>query len=483
MISQAAIAAHIFSIQHVYQITPADRVLQFASFSFDTSIEQILTALLHGATLVMRGDGVWGADEAAQKLATGGVTVANFPTAYWHVLVSQWASRQLPLHQLRLCIVGGEAMQPTAAQQWGQSPLRHIRLLNAYGPTETTVTALVYEVGQGSAAALTGAGEQGGITQLPNYPVTTVPIGRPLPNRTAVILDKYGRPTPVGIPGEHYLGGIGLAQGYRNQPELTDLRFTILDLRFNRQSSMVNRQWYRTGDLAYYLPDGTIVFAGRVDEQVKVRGYRIELGEIEAAIRRAAGVQDTAVLIHTTATNDKQLVADKLLVAYVVGTITETQLRSTLSTQLPHYMLPSAIVLLDALPLTANGKINRRALPAPQMATTAEFTPPRDAVEEEVAGLWTAVLHINAIGRDDNFFQLGGDSLKATRLAAHLSRAFRLDVPLRSLFAAPTVAQFAADLVAREDQPGQIATIARLRQQINQMSQVEIEQQIQEKQK
>jgi acyl carrier protein len=230
------------------------------------------------------------------------------------------------------------------------------------------------------------------------------------------------------------------------------------------------------------LPDGTIVFAGRVDEQVKVRGYRIELGEIEAAIRRAAGVQDTAVLIHTTATHDKQIVADKLLVAYVVGTITETQLRSTLSTQLPHYMLPSAIVLLDALPLTANGKINRRALPAPQMATTAEFTPPRDAVEEEVAGLWTAVLHINAIGRDDNFFQLGGDSLKATRLAAHLSRAFRLDVPLRSLFAAPTVAQLAADLVAREDQPGQIATIARLRQQINQMSQAEIEQQIQEKQ-
>ncbi len=433
VISHRAIAAHIYSIQHLYQINSTDHVLQFSSFNFDTSIEQILTALLHGATLVMRGESVWNIDEVAKKVSELGLTVANFPTAYWHLLVQHWQTAVPQLASLRLLISGGEAMHPVVAEQWLAAPFNHIQLLNAYGPTEASVTAMVYDVTKGQ--------QEASSTQLPNNPVA-IPIGRPLPNRTAVILDKYGHPTPIGVPGELHLGGIGLANGYLNQPELTHSQFVD--------------GLYKTGDLAYYLADGTIVFAGRVDEQIKLRGFRIELGEIEAAILRLDRVLETVVVLHHFAPNNQQIIA------YVVGEVTETQLHNHLINYLPTYMVPTTILFLDQLPLSPAGKIKRRALPKPQLVRRAqvEFEPVEGVVEKLIEQVWTAVLGIPNISRHDNFFHLGGDSLKATQIGAQLGQQLRMNIPLQTLFVAPTISQLAEKIVNDEPQTGQVEFIA-----------------------
>ncbi|MCB8942381.1 MAG: amino acid adenylation domain-containing protein [Ardenticatenaceae bacterium] len=471
MVGHEAIAAHCASVQTVYQIQPEDRVLQFSSYSFDTSIEQMLVALLNGATLVMRGEEVWGAQEAAAWLARQGVTVANLPTAYWHSLVVGWGETAvLPPNNLRLMIVGGEAMQPEMVRLWRQSALAQVRLLNAYGPTETTVTALVWEIGEREKMAEFEAslGIKRAYSSSFLHHSDAVPIGRPLPGRTAVVLDRFGQLVPIGVPGELCLGGIGLARGYVKNYELGIMNYERGASFIIHNSSFLI---YKTGDLVRMRPDGVMVFVGRVDEQVKVRGYRIELGEIERVLRQVAGVAETAVLVREDAPGDKQIVA------YVTGMATTEQCHNYLITQLPHYMIPSAIVRLEVLPLSPNGKIDRKALPAPEVARRL-FVPLRGAVEQEVAGLWTAVLGAEALGREDNFFELGGDSLRATRLVAQVSRVFRVEMALQSLFAQPTVGAFAAELVRCEPKPGQVATIARLRQEIGGMDGAEVRRQI-----
>ena len=478
MVGHEAIAAHCVSVQQVYQITPEDRVLQFSSYSFDTSIEQMLVALLNGATLVMRGEEMWGAQEAAHWLADYGVTVANLPTAYWHSLVLGWRTAVLPANDLRLMIVGGEAMRPEMADMWQQSAMGDVRLLNAYGPTETTVTALVWEVGSGEIGDWrleTLGSRERLIAQLPNYSGSSVPIGRPLPGRTAVVVDGFGQVVPAGVVGELWLGGIGLARGYVNSEQWSVVSGQWLG---GGEQKLITDNWllntfYKTGDLVRWEVDGAIVFVGRVDEQVKVRGYRIELGEIESAVRQVKGMAETAVIVREDRPGDKQIVA------YVTGKATVEEIQNYLITQLPSYMLPSAVMQLDKLPLSPNGKVDRRALPVPEV-TGQVFVPLRGAVEEVLAGVWTAVLGVNSLGREDNFFELGGDSLRATRLVAQVNGLFRLDVPLRSLFAQPTIGEFAAELVRGERMPGQVATIARLYQEVESLDGAEIAQKLAE---
>jgi acyl carrier protein len=267
-------------------------------------------------------------------------------------------------------------------------------------------------------------------------------MGRPLPNTVLRILDRTGKLVPVGVDGEICIGGAGLARGYRQRADLTAERFVA-----DEYSACAGARIYRTGDRGRYLPDGNIEFTGRMDEQVKVRGFRIELGEIESVLREHESVIDAVVI----ALEDKG--TEKRLVAYVVtaqeASRNISELRSYLKERLPDYMIPSAFVYLDALPLTSHGKIDRRALPAPdgeRPALAEAFLAPRTPTEKSLASIWTKLLGINRIGINDNYFELGGDSLLATQLVSQVRRVFEVELPLVDLFRHPTLAEFAASV-------------------------------------
>ncbi|MGE5660397.1 MAG: thioester reductase domain-containing protein, partial [Actinomycetota bacterium] len=305
-------------------------------------------------------------------------------------------------------------------------------IFNHYGPTETTVGVLTYQVNA-----------QG------NRISETVPLGRPLPNTQIYLLDSHLQPVPVGVPGELYIAGAGLARGYLHQPELTAEKF----IRYSWNQEPETRL-YKTGDLARYLPDGNIEFIGRADKQVKLRGFRIELGEIEAALSGHPSVSEAVVLLQ-----GKEAVNQRLI-AYVVpqsklniqtSELLES-LRLFLKEKLPEYMLPSAFVVLKALPLTPNGKIDRQALPAPEMAAhlSDTFVAPRTPIEEMLAGIWSQLLCLEKVGVQDNFFDLGGHSLLMTQLLAKVREIFHVELPLRVLFEAPTIAGLAEKIAIKQ---------------------------------
>ena len=441
LIGHGALAQHIPDVAAHFDITPQDRVLQFAALSFDQSVEQILATLASGATLVMRGPDIWPPADFSQVIADAGLTIINLPPIYWNQWLQAGAERMrvIPAGQLKLVIIGGDVMLGESLRLWREAiaqetPLRAARLLNAYGPTETTITAMTYAV--------------------PNdFAEDRIPIGRPLPQRAIFILDQHGNLLPPAVPGELHIGGAGLALGYLNRPDLTaekfvsidDLRFSIDDL--NRQSSINNRKLYRTGDLARFLPDGNVKFLGRVDNQVKVRGFRIELGEIEAVLSQYVGVRETAVVVREDTPDDKRIIA------YVVSAEpapTTEALRTYLQAKLPDYMTPAAFVIQDAFPLTPSGKIDRRALPAPDLtAALAEtYVAPRTPLEEDLVAMWANVLKVERVGIHDNFFDLGGHSLIATQLIARVRAEFQVDLPLRRLFETPTIAGLAELITA-----------------------------------
>jgi len=441
LIGHGALGQHIPDVAAHFDITPQDRVLQFAALSFDQSVEQILATLASGATLVMRGPDIWPPADFSQVIADAGLTIINLPPIYWNQWLQAGAERMrvIPAGQLKLVIIGGDVMLGESLRLWREAiaqetPLRAARLLNAYGPTETTITAMTYAV--------------------PNdFAEDRIPIGRPLPQRAIFILDQHGNLLPPAVPGELHIGGAGLALGYLNRPDLTaekfvsidDLRFSIDDL--NRQSSINNRKLYRTGDLARFLPDGNVKFLGRVDNQVKVRGFRIELGEIEAVLSQYVGVRETAVVVREDTPDDKRIIA------YVVSAEpapTTEALRTYLQAKLPDYMTPAAFVIQDAFPLTPSGKIDRRALPAPDLtAALAEtYVAPRTPLEEDLVAMWANVLKVERVGIHDNFFDLGGHSLIATQLIARVRAEFQVDLPLRRLFETPTIAGLAELITA-----------------------------------
>jgi amino acid adenylation domain-containing protein len=422
MVSQRAFANHCRDVQRCFQLSAADRVLQFTGVNFDPSLEQIAPTLMTGATIVLRGEQLWNPGDFHDKITRYGVTVANVPPAYWQQIVQEWPRNEGPERStsLRLMIIGGDVVPPESLRIWQQTSLRRTRVLNAYGPTEAVITAAAYDIPA-------DAGRH----------TARIPIGRPLPNRRAYILNKYGKPAPIGVAGELYLGGDRLAVGYLNDPEATAARF-IADP-FGPAGSRL----YATGDLARYRADGNIEFLERADQQVKIRGMRVELGEIEAVLARHPDVRAVVVLAQA----DAERAGDKELVAYVTAhkdkTVAADEVRSFARAYLPDYMTPATIIVLDAFPLTASGKIDRRALPKPgiaQRARTQQYVAPRTPVEEQIAALWSQLLGVPQIGINDNFFELGGHSLLATQLVSRVRAMFQVEVSLLSLFESPTIA-------------------------------------------
>lgn len=449
--SHQAIAHHSQNIIAHYQLnssdgelsTSGDRILQFASLSFDVSLEQILPTLAVGATLILIDTKLLTIWEFHQKLIDYRLTVVNIPPAYftqWLQYLTENDFNTVP-NQLRLVICGGEALPVESLKIWQNSPLRGIRLINAYGPTETTITAITFTVTQENTSIKSS---------------TNIPIGRPLPNRKVYILDQQKNPVPIGVAGELYIGGEGLAQGYLNQPKLTEDKFianpfentscSLWESFANRGTSLT--RLYKTGDLACYLPDGNIKFLGRIDNQVKIRGFRIELGEIEAVLNQHPNLREAKVITR------EDIPGDKRLVAYIISTSNQnspseisTELRQYLKEKLPEYMIPSAFVVLETFPLTPNGKIDNRALPVPNFSSAANnYVAPRTPTEEILVNIWSQVLKIETIGVHDNFFELGGHSLIATQVISRIRQTLNREIPLRLLFASPTIAQLSSQI-------------------------------------
>jgi amino acid adenylation domain-containing protein len=434
-VSHGSIAGHCRHVQEYYELRANDRVLQFASMSFDLSLEQILPTLIVGARLVMMGMDVWNTAEFNRKIAEFGLTVLSLTTGYWLELAREWAENpelcsSLPL---RLVTVGGDIMSPEGLTLWRRTPANAVRLLNAYGPTEAAITATAFEIGSQRC--------QGTTSQR-------IPIGQPLGTRETYILDTSGNPVPIGVPGELHIGGTCLARGYLDQPDLTAEKFIP-----NPFSSEPGKRLYKTGDLARYLDDGNIDFLGRVDHQVKIRGFRVELGEIEIALSRHPAVRDAVVLAQEDTPGERRLVA------YVVGEkgliASSNELRAFLLLKLPEYMLPASYVPLDELPLMMNGKVDRRALPEiglARLGTDDALVMPRDAMELQLAQLWEEVLSVGPVGVRDNFFELGGHSLAAVRLFALIEHRMGKRLPLSAVFQGATIEQLAI-LLRQQDNP------------------------------
>ncbi|HEX8458762.1 MAG TPA: amino acid adenylation domain-containing protein, partial [Pyrinomonadaceae bacterium] len=449
-ITHAAAVNHFLNVRRNFALDERDRMLQFASLSFDVSLEQIFAPLISGAAVVLRENETWGRDDFYREARRHQLTVVNFPPAYWRETLEASGTEQAEdlAEQLKLIIIGGDAIAPQLIRLWQHSPFNRVRLLNAYGPTETIITATVSDI-----SASVGADP----SRTPQ-----VTIGRPLVNRKIYILDRHGSPVPIGVAGELYIGGPLLARGYLNRPELTAERF--LPDPFGTAGGRL----YRTGDRARFLSDGSIEYLGRVDYQVKVRGFRIELGEIEAALSTHPQVSEVVVLAREDEIGDKRLVAYLVAEQATNAPVETGELRAFLKQQLPDYMIPAHYVWLESLPLTPNGKVDRKALPAPdhgEAISTGRYVAARTPVEELLVGIWEEVLRVERVGVTDNFFEMGGHSLLATQLVSRVREAFGVEVPLRTLFEEPTVAALsvAVEAALRDETEAQSAPPALVR--------------------
>jgi amino acid adenylation domain-containing protein len=440
-----------FAAQH--ELTTRDRLLQFASLSFDVAAEEFFGAWLAGACAVMRPAHAFDTiAEFVRFVGREGVTVANLPASFWAEWVTTLEEGRggdavtdsteqdalLP-PTLRRVVVGNEKTLSATLGRWRRLVGDRVEWSNAYGPTETTVTASNYE--------LSGAGTPDAAESRTHV----APIGRPIANAEMYIFDARQQVVPVGVVGEIYVGGRGVARGYHRRPAHTAERFLP-----HPHSRQPGARLYRTGDLGRFLPDGNVEYLGRADEQVKVRGFRVEVGEIESALRRHPEVREAVV----TASDDG---GTTRLVAYVVSRAPEASvvapgdLRSFLKEQLPDYMIPSAFVRLEALPLTPNGKLDRKSLPAADAAASREageaYVAPRSELERVIADVWQEVLEVGRVGVHDNFFGLGGHSLLLIRVNGKLRDALRAELPVIEMFKYPTVSALAEHLSAPRSAP------------------------------
>jgi amino acid adenylation domain-containing protein len=398
------------------QVDRRDSSLFVANYCFDISVVEILLPLSVGARIVMVSrDVAVDGTQLMDKLSKSRATAMHATPATWRLLLQAgWQGR------IRTALCGGEALEPALAEQLAS---RSSSVWNLYGPTETTIYS--------SAAPFE-----------PEWSGGKVSIGRPIANTRIYLLDSDLQPAPVGVRSELYIGGAGVARGYLNRAELTAEKFVP-----DPFSAEPGSRFYRTGDLARYLPDGNIEYLGRADDQVKIRGFRIELGEIEAVLGQHPQVREAVVVARQDTTPDKRLVA------YVVRNelaLTISGLRDFLKERLPDYMVPTVFAFLDRLPLTANGKIDRRRLPEIEVNEPAEGEPlaaPRNRLEEVLASIWSEVLKLERVGIHDNFFDLGGHSLKAMQLVSRTSAATKANISVRLLFAHPTIASFAEAIV------------------------------------
>jgi amino acid adenylation domain-containing protein/thioester reductase-like protein len=400
--------------------------LQMASFSFDVFSGDLLRALCSGGKLVLcPRELLLSPKELYNLMVTEKVDCAEFVPVVLRNLMQYLEESQQCLDFMKLLICGSDVWYREEYQKFYKFCGSQTRLINSFGLTEATIDSSWFE---------TTASE------LPNDQI--VPIGRPFTNTKLYILDTNLQPVPIGVPGELYIGGASLARGYLNRPDFTAEKFIP-----NPYSNEPGLRLYKTGDLARYLPDGNIEYIGRIDYQVKLRGFRIELGEIEAVISQSPSVCGSVVVVREDETGNKNLVA--YITLHPEQTLKIPELRRFLESKLPDYMVPKAFVMLEALPLTPNGKIDRRALPAPdlnQLIPISNFVAPSNPVEEMLAGIWAELLGIEKVGVCDNFFELGGHSLLATRVRTRIRQVFGVELPLRRLFEAPTVAEFAKDI-------------------------------------
>ncbi|NEP63670.1 MAG: amino acid adenylation domain-containing protein, partial [Symploca sp. SIO2G7] len=428
--TQRGLVNRLWWMQAAYGLTEQDRVLQKTPLSFDVSVWELFWPLLNGATLVIAKPG--GHKDSAYL----GQTIRQRQITSLHFVPSMLAAfLEAPdvgsCTTLERVICSGEALSPALQKQFFEK-LPNTELHNLYGPTEAAIDVTAWQCQPGE---------------------TTVPIGRPIANTQVYILDQDNNPVPVGIPGELHIGGVGVARGYLNRPELTGERFLKGGMRKAKgeeDSSFIlhpSSLLYKTGDLARYRSDGAIEYLGRRDFQVKLRGVRIELGEIEAALDEHPTVQQSAVLLRD------DMPGGPMLVAYVAGAdesdaSLKQRLTAFLKQRLADAMVPQVFVAMESMPLTPNGKLDRRALPQPEHRANVEKILPRNSTETDIAAIWQALLQLDVVGIHDNFFGLGGHSLTATRMNTRLRKQFELDLPLHSVFEYPTVAALAVHIDA-----------------------------------
>jgi amino acid adenylation domain-containing protein len=424
-----------------FGLTAADRVTQLVSPSFDVAGAELWPALIAGACVCIPDEETRLAPAALRDwLLAQHITLTILPTPLAErVLALPWPEEGA----LRWLLTGGDILRHYPA------PGLPFTLVNNYGPTEASVVATATRVEP---------------LDAPECPPS---IGRPIANTQIYLLDQHRQLVPIGVPGELHIGGIGLARGYLQRPELTEARFLPHPF-----SQAKGARLYKTGDLARYRPDGTLEFLGRLDNQVKVRGFRIEPGEIEAVLARHPSIAEAVVLAR------EDLAGEKMLIAYVVAgeslSLSASDLRTFVLESLPEYMVPARFVWLEQLPLTPNGKVDRKTLPQQAQADlhlTTPFVPPRHVVEEQLAALWAEVLDlpVERVGIHDDFFALGGHSLRATQLLARVQATFQVELPLRAVFAAPTIAglleQLAQSAADQADEQTLTAVLAELAQE------------------
>ncbi|WP_459206818.1 amino acid adenylation domain-containing protein [Pseudomonas sp. MLB6B] len=407
------------------RIGAEDRVLQFATFSFDGFIEQFFPPLACGATVVLRDQRLWDTATFCAEIQRHGVTVADLPAAYWRLLALE-RRPAADFGALKQIHVGGEAVPHDALLAWFEQGPAAVRLLNTYGPTETTVVATTFDCSTLDGATLAERG---------------VPIGRALPGRTARTLDDSLAPTPLGVAGELFIGSEQcLARGYHRRPALTAERFVP-----DPFAASPGARLYRTGDLGYFDDHGQIAYRGRADHQVKIRGFRIELGELEQCLRALPHVREAAVVA-------VDLAAGKQLCAYVVADADAPDdlpgaLKAQLKASLPDYMLPAALIELAHMPLTPSGKLDRKALPLPDLSRSQHaYLAPQTPLQTQLAQIWAQLLGSAQVGLNDNFFELGGHSLLAAQMVSRINVELGIDLPLRLIFTTPVLGAFAQAL-------------------------------------
>jgi amino acid adenylation domain-containing protein len=452
----------LFGVDYI-RLDSSQIFLQLASPSFDASTFEIWGALLHGAKCVLYPGNIPAPTELGKVLHQNNVNTLWLTASFFNLVIDQAPEA---LRGIRQLLVGGESLSVPHVRR-ALTLLPETEIINGYGPTESTTFTCCYS-----------------LPRELTKPITSVSVGRPISNTEVYLLDSNLSPVPVGVSGELYIGGDGLARGYLNRPDLTAEKFIP-----NPVGSEPGARLYKTGDLARYLPDGNVEFLGRMDHQVKIRGFRIELGEIEIVLSQHPAVREAVVLAREDVPEGNDEIqnpkSDKRLVAYVAsrqaGAPTVNELRNFVKEKLPQYMVPSEIVFMDSLPLTPNGKIDRRALPAPdhdRPALGGIFVAPRTPTEQIIAEIWTEVLGVKKIGIHDNFFDLGGHSLRATQVVSRLGKAFQADVPLRSLFEHPTVEGLAVIVAQRQARKAEADEMATILARIESLSEADVQRQL-----
>ncbi|WP_052586064.1 non-ribosomal peptide synthetase [Bacillus velezensis] len=407
MIEQRSVIRLVKNSNYI-DFTPKDRLLFTSSLGFDVTTFEIFGPLLNGASLYVSDQETYlDSDILETFIQQNGITTLWLTSSLFNHLSEQ---NEHVFSGLSRLIIGGEALSPSHVNRVRKT-LSHLSIWNGYGPTENTTFSTCFLIEQ-------------------SYD-HSIPIGRPVGNSTAYIINSRGTPQPIGVIGELCTGGDGVARGYFGRPELTEEKFVP-------NPFVPGERMYRTGDLARWLPDGTIEYAGRMDDQVKIRGYRVELGEIEAALRSLDGVKEAAVSVRTGQSGNKELIAYMSL-----QTDMDTEkVRSSLSKQLPNYMVPAYMMELEKLPLTPNGKLDRKNLPEPELALQTAYTAPRNELEEQLSVIWQEVLGTKQVGIEDSFFELGGDSIKALQVAARLGR-YGWKMTASDIFRHPSIKELA----------------------------------------